>query len=171
MIRLLLLATILLSQYCWAKDTYKVFVQHELNESDTITSIGMSRPFMQTYSKVQGELLTSIGYAEVQDKDQLVQHFVISDLGVRLGYYDKFYVYIEGGIDLLEILFQDFRDDDDFYADNNSDNTPDGYAALGAGLDAGTFKVEGFVKARNIDSEYWDSEHHIFYGVQFSLSF
>ena len=171
MIRLLLLTSVLLSSYCWSKDSIKVFAQHEFNDTDTITAIGMSRSLLQANSKVQGEVLTSLGYAEVMDKNQTIQHFVTSDLGIRLGYYDKVFVYLEGGIDLLEILVQDFRDDDDYYYDEDSDNTPDGYAALGVGVDTGAFKLEGFIKARNIDTDAWDSEHHLFYGLQLSLSF
>lgn len=170
MLRLIALSTMLLSQFCWSKDSIKLFVQHELNDSDTITSVGLSQPLVQTNSKVKGELLASLGYAQVEDKNQTMQYFVTSDFSVRLGYYDKMFVYVEGGVDLLEILFRDFRNDDQYYGDT-SDNSPDGYAALGAGIDAGKLKMEGFIKVRNIDSDYWESKHHLFYGVQFSLSF
>jgi hypothetical protein len=170
MIRLLLLTSILLSHVCWSKEPFSLFVQHELNDTDTITSIGISLPMVQNNSKVQGKLLTSLGYAEVLDSNLNMQPFMISDLAIRLGYYDKLFVYVEGGIDLLELIFQDSRNDDFYYEDNN-ENGPDGYLALGAGIDAGVLQFNGFVKARKIDSDNWKSEHHLFYGLQFSLTF
>ena len=170
MLRLFALSTLLLSQFCWSKDNIKLFVQHELNDTDTISSLGVSHSLLDTHTKVRGDLLASLGYAHIQDKDDNMQYFITSDFGVRLGYYDKVFVYVEGGIDLLEILFRDFRDDADYYYELN-DNTPDGYAAVGAGIDTGKLKIEGFVKVRNIDSDYWDSKHHVFYGLPFSLSF
>ena len=171
MLRLIALSTLLLSQFCWSKDSIKLFVQHELNDTDTISSLGVSHSLLDTHSKVRGDLLASVGYAQIEDKDDIIQHFLTSDFGVRLGYYDKMFVYVEGGIDLLEILFRDFRDDPDYYYYDQSDNTPDGYAAVGAGIDSGKLKIEGFVKVRNIDSDNWDSKHHVFYGLQLSLSF
>jgi hypothetical protein len=171
MFRLLILATVVLSHFCWAKDSTRIFVQHEFNDSDRISSIGISQSITQANNKVYGELLASLGYAEVQDNNQMFQHFVISDIGVRLGYYDRLYVYVEAGIDLFEVLFQSYRDQNDFEYDDSSQNAPDGYAALGAGLDTGKFRIGGFIKARKLDSDYWSSEHSVFYGLQFSLSF
>ena len=170
MFRLLMLTSVMLSHFCWAKESTRLFVQHELNDSDKISSIGISQSITQANNKVYGELLVSLGYAEILDSNEMVQHFVISDIGVRLGYYDRLYVYVEAGIDLFEVLFQSYRDENDFDYDSNQ-NSPDGYAALGLGLDTGKVRIGGFIKARKLDSDYWDSEHNVFYGLQFSLSF
>jgi hypothetical protein len=34
----------------------------------------------------------------------------------------------------------------------------DGYAGIGAGFNAVNFQIEGVVKARQIDGDYWDSD-------------
>ena len=64
----------------------------------------------------------------------------------------------------------DARDDDNFY-DSQENNAIDGYAGLGAGINAKNIRIEGFVKARQIDSDTWDSDKQIFYGLQLSLFF
>jgi len=51
----------------------------------------------------------------------------------------------------------DEQDDDSFY-DLRENNLIDGYA--------GNFQIEDFVKSRQIDGDYWDSDVPIFYGLQ-----
>jgi hypothetical protein len=92
------------------------------------------------------------------------------DTGVRLGIYGKAFIYIEAGFDTLELFYEDARDDDNFY-DSTENNSIDGYAGLGAGFKANNVQIEGFVKARQIDGDTWDSDKQIFYGLQLSLSF
>jgi hypothetical protein len=62
------------------------------------------------------------------------------------------------------------RDDDNFY-DARENNKIDGYAGLGAGSNAKNMRMEGFVKARQIDADTWESDKQIFHGFQFSLFF
>jgi hypothetical protein len=64
----------------------------------------------------------------------------------------------------------DARDDDNFY-DSRENNCIDGYAGLSAGINVKNVRIEGFVKARQIDGDYWDSDKQIFYGLHLSLFF
>lgn len=64
--------------------------------------------------------------------------------GLRLGVYDKIFVYIEAGCDASEIIFENKRHDVNFY-DTRDKNTIDDYAGLGAGINAKNVCIEGFV--------------------------
>lgn len=170
MIRVIFLSIIFFSSFSFAKQPFNLFLKHEFNATDSITGIGSSVLIGYPNSLVKGELISSLNYAEILDETGSMQEFLTLDTGVRLGIYSKFFVYIEAGFDAFEIILDNTRDEDYFY-DSQDNNDIDGYAGLGAGIDAKKFRIEGFVKARQIDGETWESDKQIFYGVQFSLFF
>jgi hypothetical protein len=170
MCRIILLSIIFFSSFSYAKHPLNIFVKREFNATDTITGFGASVSISPSYHLVKGEFITSLNYAEILDKTGDMQHFLSLDTGVRLGIYGKAYIYVEAGFDTLEIFFDDARDNDHFN-DYQEDNDIDGYAGLGVGFKANNTRIEGFVKARQIDGDNWDSDKQIFYGLQVSLFF
>ena len=95
-----------------------------------------------TNSLVRGELVTSFHYAEVSDETGIMHDFLSLDTGVRLEIYDNFFVYIEAGFDVFDIILDDPRDDDNFY-DSRENNLVDGYVDLGVEINAKNVRIEG----------------------------
>jgi hypothetical protein len=117
---------------------------------------------------LKGRFISSFNYAEVVDITAVMHDFLSLDTGVRLGIYGDAFIYIEAGFDALELFLDDRRDDENF--NNSRENYAiDGYAGEGAGINTRNIRTEGFIKARQIDSDTWDSDKHIFYGRQISL--
>ena len=170
MIRVVILSFIFFSSVNYAKQSINFFVKHEGNSTDNISGIGVTGSIGNPNSLIKGEVVTSFNYAEILDERGNLQDFVSLDAGVRLGIYGKVFVYIEAGFDAFEAFLDNDRDDDHFY-DSKENNAIDGYAGLGVGINAKNVRIEGFVKARQLDGDNWDSDKHIFYGLQFSLSF
>jgi hypothetical protein len=170
MFKIILLGVIFFSSFSYANQPFNVFVKREFNGTDSISGFGATAAFGPAHSLVKGEFISSLNYAEVLDDTGIMREFLSLDTGVRLGVYDKFFVYIEAGFDAFEIIVDDSKDDDHFY-DSLENNRVDGYAGLGAGINTNNMRVEGFVKARQIDGDTWDSDKQIFYGVQLSLYF
>jgi hypothetical protein len=170
MLRVFFFYLFFFSSFSYANQPFNVFVKREVNATDSIIGLGATTLIGPKHSVVKGELVTSLNYAEISDEFGVMHDFISLDTGVRLGVYGKAFVYIEAGFDAFEILLEDARDDDRFY-DSQENNTIDGYAGIGAGVNARNMRIEGFVKARQIDGHTWDSDKQIFYGLQFSLSF
>ena len=135
-----------------------------------IVGFGATATTTSTNSLLQGEFISSLNYVEVFDEEGIMHDFLSLDTGVRLGLYGMFFAYIEAGFDVSEIILKDARDEDDFY-DVQENNAVDGYAGLGVGIIANNVRVEGFLKARQIDGDTWDNDKKIFYGLQISLFF
>lgn len=174
MFKKLVLITCLISGAASAKESFSIFVKHEFNGDDQITGIGTSvLSHDSNYnSDLKGEVLTSLNHAKVLDDYDNLQEYVSWELGFRVGYYNKLFIYVEGGLDILEMFASDLNNDDDYYfEDENNGNGIDGYGAIGAGVETKIFRLEGFVKARKIDGDYWQSKHQMFYGVQLSIPF
>ena len=161
---------IFFSSSSYANHPFHIFLKQEFNATDSIIGIGAAASVSPASSLIRGELISSLNYAEVLDDKGDIQNFLSLDTGVRLGIYGKAFIYIEAGFDTLELFYEDARDDDNFY-DSTENNSIDGYAGLGAGFKAYNVQIEGFVKARQIDGDTWDSDKQIFYGLQLSLSF
>ncbi|MFT6988731.1 MAG: hypothetical protein ACJASL_000696 [Paraglaciecola sp.] len=170
MFRAIFLSIIFFSSFSYAEQPFNIFIKHEFNATDSIVGLGATVSIGPTNSLLRGELVSSFNYAEVLDETGGMQEFLSLDTGVRLGVYGKAFIYIEAGFDTLEIFFDDKRDDDNFY-DTREKNTVDGYAGVGAGFNANNVRIEGFVKARQIDADTWQSDKQIFYGLQLSLFF
>jgi hypothetical protein len=170
MFRVIFLGIIFFSSFSYANHPFNVFIKREFNETDSIIGFGATASIGSPNSLLKGELISSFNYAEILDDTGEMQDFLSLDTGVRLGVYGKAFIYIEAGFDTLELFLDDVRDDDNFN-DPQENNQIDGYAGLGAGINAENVRIEGFVKARQIDGDYWDSDKQIFYGLQFSLFF
>jgi hypothetical protein len=170
MFKIIFLVVISFSSFSYAAHPFNMFVKREFNATDSIIGVGATALIGPSNSLIKGELVSSLNYAEVFDEYGFMHDFISLDTGVRLGVYGKAFFYIEAGFDAFEVFLDDARDDDNFY-DYREDNAIDGYAGLGAGFNAKNVRVEGFVKARQIDGDTWDSDKQIFYGLQFSLFF
>lgn len=163
----LFMLMMLLSLHSAASDRITVFVKNEINDTDSISGIGFSGILSDRYSNIKSEVITSLNTATVVDSSGYQQEFLGLDLGLRVGYYNDIFMYVEGGFDVFESAFKD----KDIFGEYYYEDHVDGYAALGAGVQAGNLRVEGYVKARQIDSEYWTANKSLFYGMQFSLAF
>lgn len=170
MFRIVFLVLFFCSSFSYADQPFNVFVKREFNATDSITGFGATASIGYPNSLLKGELISSFNYAEILDETGVMHEFLSLDTGVRLGVYGRAFVYIEAGFDAFELFLDDARDDDNFY-DSRENNRIDGYAGLGAGINAKNVRIEGFVKARQIDGDYWDSDKQIFYGLQLSLFF
>jgi hypothetical protein len=155
MFKIFLLCISILSFAVGAKDTSSIFAKFEGNADDSIVGIGYSVIHQQYHSDFKGEVISSINYAEVIDEYDNMQDYFSADFGVRFGYYNKAFVYVEAGIDVLELVFKDWQDDDDYHVS----------------LEVENIHIEVFVKARKIDGDYWQSKHQGFYGAQLSILF
>jgi hypothetical protein len=165
---LLLLLSLLFPNLSNAKDDrVTFFVKQESNASDSLSGVGMSGIVSAPRSNLKGEVITSLNAVTVLDNYGYEQEFFGLDLGLRFGYYDDVFIYVEGGFDAFEATF---KDDTDFY-DYYSEDTIDGYAAVGGGFQAGPLRIEGYVKARQLNAGSWQSDKSLFYGIQTSIAF
>jgi hypothetical protein len=172
MIKTLVVSLLLLSGVVNAKqESTSLFVKYEFNADDRIVGVGTSFLTQDYHSNVRGEAISSINHSEILDENDHYQNYISWDVGVRLGYYNNVFVYVEGGMDFLELIIDGDKDDDNSFEDRDTGNGIDGYAAIGAGIIVDKLRLEGFVKARKIDGDYWESKHQIFYGAQISLLF
>jgi hypothetical protein len=168
----ILLALLLASMNTTATDRFTIFSKQEFNDTDTISSVGFSGIINSHRNNFKSEVITSINSVTVIDQFGYEQEYYGLDLGVRFGYFSDLFVYFEGGFDVFEATFK--HDDDSLifdYDDRYDSNNLDGYASVGAGVQAGNLRFEGFLKARQIDSDYWEASRSLFYGLQFSLAF
>jgi hypothetical protein len=141
------------SSFSYADQPFNVFVKRECNATDSISGFGATASIGYPNSLLKGELISSFNYAEFLDETGVMHEFLSLDTGVRLGVYGKAFVYIEAGFDAFELFLDETRDDDNFY-DSRENNRIDGYAGLGAGINVKNVRIEGFVKARQIDGDY-----------------
>jgi hypothetical protein len=155
-----------------AGDRFTIFAKQEFNYTDNISSIGVSSIMGGHHRNLQSEVITSINSVTVIDQFGYERAYYGLDLGVRFGYFSDLFMYFEGGFDVFEAIFKHDDDAPYFdYDDRYNSNNLDGYASFGAGVQAGNLRVEGFVKARQIDSDYWEANRSLFYGMQLSLAF
>jgi hypothetical protein len=60
-------------------------VKREFNETDSISGFGATANVGATNSRVRGELISSINYAEILNQTGVMHEFLSLDTGVRLG--------------------------------------------------------------------------------------
>ena len=154
----------------------RIFYSYESNGADYISAIGVGTNFFQNTSHFGAQLNTSLGYAEVLATDGYLKEYVAWEASVKMGYFSTISFYIEGGVDLSELLFHDLRYDheEEHYCYDDEycyEDYLDAFFGIGAGLQAGTFGIEAFVRARQIDSKYWEANSEIFSGIQISVNF
>ena len=150
-----------------------IFVKYEWNEDDYIVGVGGSKVFFENNHGFQAQAVASINYNEVLTTTGQFQDFYSLDTGLRMGYFSNVFLYVEAGVDVFDLVLHDLRYDDDYhyrYRDDHRDDV-DGFAGLTLGFQADHVRISGFVKARQIDADTWESEHNIFYGAQLSLVF
>ncbi len=152
----------------------RIFYSYESNGGDYINAIGVGVTHKYHHSNLGFQLNTSLGYAEVLAQDGFLEEYTSWEASARFGYFSKISLFVEFGIDLGEALFEDYRYDRDDYCHYDEycyQDDIDGYVGFGAGIKAGPIAVEGIVRAREIDSRYWEAESEVFTGVQVSLNF
>lgn len=152
----------------------RLFYSYESNGADYISSVGIGTTQKYAGSNLGFQLNTSLGYAEVLAEDGYLEEFTSWEASARFGYFSNISVFVEFGIDLAEALFEDFRYDNDdhcHYDEYCYQDDVDGFIGVGAGVKAGPIQVDGFVRAREIDSRYWEAESEVFSGIQVSLNF
>ena len=172
MIKALSLLLLLVAMNASAIDRMTVFTKYEFNDTDRISGLGVSGIIGTRNSDLKAEVITSINNISVVDTFGFEEEYLGLDLGMRFGYFGDLFMYVEGGLDVFEAVFK-HDDDEPIFGqhDGYSSDTLDGYAAFGGGFQAGKLRVEGFVKARQINAEYWEADKNLFYGMQLSLAF
>jgi len=164
-------ALVLLSTGLQADETdLRLFYSYELNGGDYISSIGTGVAYWQGDSNLGFQLNTSIGQASILADDGYIEEYVSWEGAVKFGYFSDISVYVEGGVDLAEILFHDLRYDD-YDEEFGYQDDIDAYVGVGIGFKAGLLQVDGFIRAREIDSKYWEAESVTFTGMQVSINF
>ncbi|MCF6193390.1 MAG: hypothetical protein L3J46_03540 [Kangiellaceae bacterium] len=150
--------------------SHRIFVSYESNGADYLSSIGVGTTFKDFESNVGVQVNSSLGRAEVMATDGFIEEFTVWDVSARFGYFSNISFFIEGGIDLTEALFHDIRYDD--YDDGHGDvSDVDAFVGVGAGIRLGALQFEGFLRIREIDSEFWEAESESFSGIQVSINF
>jgi hypothetical protein len=170
---LLLLSALMLCFTTQAKTPkgMSIFVKHEINATDKISSVGIAQRIRFAYSDMGAEATTNISYAEVITEEGYLEEFMAWEVGVKFGYFSNISVYVEAGIDLSESLLNDNRNDDCCYDYYDQHNSPDGYAGAGIGFQLNRARIEFSARARKIDSELWQSAAYVFYGAQLTIEF
>lgn len=149
----------------------RFFFSHESNGDDSITSVGTGITIVNGDSNLGFQLNTSIARAEVLSDDGYVEDYFAWEGSIKVGLFSNISVYGEAGIDLSELLFDDYRHDHHDYYHAHYNDDIDAYLGFGAGVQLGILKVEAFSRVREIDSLYWEAQSESFSGVQFSLNF
>jgi hypothetical protein len=155
------------------------FYTYETNELSEISGIGLTLDESYSAQKIKGQLTTSFNYATVMTKDGYEEDYLAWEVGYNFGYFSDTFIYAQIGVDLTEIIFNDFRSDtrQDCSRDFNSitckedEEELDAYIGLAGGIQLEHLKLEAFSRLRKIDSEYWDAGTNWFSGVKFSVSF
>ena len=171
-IALLVMLISLAPPFAAANDRFSIFVSNEFNNTDSISSVGVSGILSAYNTDFKSEIITSLNSVNVINQFGYEEEYLGLDLGMRFGYFNDLFLYVEGGLDIFEAIFKSNADEpllDPF--DEYGSNTLDGYASIGGGVQAGNLRIEGFVKARQINAEYWEARENVFYGVQFSVVF
>jgi len=159
-----------------------IFYSYESNGDDFISGIGADLIFVNSESKLGFGLTTALNYAEVRTEHGFIEDYNAWEGGFKFGYFSNVQIYGEVGIDLTELLFHDFRWDDDYYHDHHHDDYYshshhsrddhiDAYVGVGAGFKLGPLKIDAFSRLREIDSRYWEADEEHFTGVKFSINF
>lgn len=153
------------------KVSTRVFTSYESNGEDYIQGIGSGITFKNPRTNLGFQFNTSLNYAEVLATDGYLEDFFAWQGAMKVGVFSKLSFYVEAGIDLTELFFDDLRydDHDDYYDDYHDDI--DSFVGIGAGIQAGPVKIEAFTRLREIDSRYWEADSEVFTGLQFSLNF
>ena len=81
-----------------------VFVKYEWNEDDTIVGVGGTSTFFANAHGIQAQAVASLNYNEVLTTDGRLQDFYSLDTGLRMGYFNGVFLYIEAGVDVFDLI-------------------------------------------------------------------
>jgi len=159
-----------------------LFTSYESNGADFISSIGLATNLIQD-DKLGVQFNTSIATAQVLATDGYLEEYSAWQVGVKAGYFGRVSVFVEAGFDLTEAIFNDVRGDGHSVVytndgvtiyeeyDGYSRNDVDIYLGAGAGVNLGKLSLEGIVRWRAIDGDYWQADSEFFSGMQVSFNF
>ena len=162
------------------------FIKNEVNGDDYISGVGSEIWLTNRDSNFGMSVLTSIGKAEVTDREGTQHDYIAWEAGFKFGYFSDIFAYAEVGFDLGELAFQDrdedhhYRvfhndDDNDFVVVNRShhddSNDIDGYVGVGAGFKFEHLQIEAFTRYRQVDGEHWKADSQAYTGAKLSVVF
>ena len=148
----------------------RIFYSYESNGEDFISAVGIGTTFKDASSNIGVQFNTSLGRAEVLAQDGYLEEYLSWEASAKFGFFSTISFYVEGGFDILEAIAADIRDDD-FERDYDDENDLDSFIGMGLGFRSGALSIEGFVRLREIDNEYWEAEAETFSGLQVSFNF
>lgn len=147
-----------------------IFYSYESNGSDYLYFVGVGTTLKVNHSDLGMQLNTAIGNAEVLASDGYLEEYTAWEVSAKFGYFSDISIFVEGGFDLTESLFHDLRYSD-YEQENGYTDDVDAFIGLGAGIKSGAIEISGFVRFREIDSEYWEAASESFSGLQIALHF
>jgi hypothetical protein len=159
-----------------------LFTSYESNGADFISTVGLAANLIQN-DDLGVQFNTSIASAEVLASDGYLEEYSAWQVGVKAGYFGRVSLFVEAGFDLTEAIFNDARDDEQsvIYTENgvtvyeesnvHSRNDVDIYLGVGAGINLENLSLDGIVRWRAIDGDYWQADSEFFSGVQVSVNF
>ncbi|WP_143764406.1 hypothetical protein [Cognaticolwellia mytili] len=183
---LMMIFLVVFSANAYQSPKFGLFIKNEVNDNDYISGIGAEMWLTNRDSNFGVSVLTSIGKAEVTDQDNIQHDYFAWEAGLKLGYFSNVFAYAEVGFDLGELAFQDRNEDDGYhvyYGDEDNDfvsvnrkryddsNNIDGYVGVGTGFKFDHLQIEGFVRLRQVDGEYWKANNQVFSGAKLSVVF
>ncbi|MFC3033280.1 hypothetical protein ACFOEE_12185 [Pseudoalteromonas fenneropenaei] len=150
-------------------------IKSDWRGSDKVTALGLEAFGNFPMSKFGYSFNSSLGYADVTTKTADKENYLTWDTGIKVGYFQNFFVYGEVGLDLFELLLHDLRNDDNRRNDDRYNDEPrndlDAYVGVGAGMQFERIRVELYSRVRQIDGEHWESKERVFSGMQVSFMF
>ncbi|WP_240915871.1 hypothetical protein [Pseudoalteromonas sp. Z1A2] len=83
-----------------------MFIKSEFNGDSSITSAGVEMMVKQNYSNFGVVFTSAIGAAVIDNKQGEQEEFITWDNGMKLGYFNDFFIYAELGLDLFELALK-----------------------------------------------------------------
>ncbi len=163
------------------------FYSYEAHGSSYINGVGMVVYENYDHNKFGSQFITSLNTASVLTKQGIEESYFAWEASATYGYFSDIFIYAELGLDITELLLEDFLEKNrnnnncNQYDNCNDEDTIDlkaykdidAFAGFAAGVHLDNFKIEGFARLRKIDSKYdrWDAGTNWFAGVKFSIDF
>ena len=178
-----------LSSVAQASDSVGFFLKNEFNDDDYIAGVGVEAWLVNDSTHIGVSVNSSIGQAEVADTYEIQHSYFSWDLGIKFGYFNDFFIYAELGFDLGELILSgrhedDYEDNelefselfgavllDDFYDNYDQSNDIDAYVGAGLGMKFDKLMIEGFMRYRQIDGEFWKANNQAYSGVKATITF
>ncbi|MBA6232288.1 MULTISPECIES: hypothetical protein [unclassified Colwellia] len=173
------------NSYGKKSNDFIIYLHHDANDSDYYSSIGTEVVHRTLNSYLGFSVTSSLGYAQITDKTNYQHSFISWEGGMKFGYFSDVSLYVEFGVDLLELAFNDRSDDNNWHHKNRyntdfennnfdpaySDNDIDGYVGIGSSFMIERLKVTGFVRFREISGYNWQAANNTFSGIELAVVF